>query len=174
LCLDVVLAAPFRRLGGSPRTAASTILLRKFSLPHISTFTFARHAYIFPALFSLVAALTDILIIFGAVIPYSPGRVWIEFLISTYVCIGILGLMIIAIVGLIFWKGGVNMPRKPDTLASVMSYLCTSRLLDDIAGYGAVEGKEMEEVIRRNGVRYMYGRFEGVDGIVRWMVDTVR
>jgi hypothetical protein len=106
----------------------------------------------------------------AAVIPFSPGRVWIEFLISTYTCIGILSLMVLAVLGLFLWEQRLEMPRKPDTLAGVMSYLCGRRLLDSI-GLCDVHGGE---VLSCNGQMYIYGRFEGTNGVPRWMIDTGR
>jgi hypothetical protein len=100
--VDLTLAAPFRSLSRKPQLASSTISLSKSSLPLISTYIFLRHFYIFPALFSITAGLSDVLVILSAVIPYGPGRMWQEFLISAYTCMGILALMVICLVGLVF------------------------------------------------------------------------
>ena len=127
-------------------------------------FTFAWHLYFFPSVFSFTAVLADVLVILAAVIPYGPGRMWQEFLISAYTCMGILGLMVLCIIGLLFWRRGLSMPRKPDTVGAVMTYLCASRGLDRV-GLKWWDG---------NRVGYMYGRFEGLDGVSRWMIDAVR
>jgi hypothetical protein len=84
----------------------------------------------------------------------------------------ILSLMVLVIMGLLFWKRKLkDMPRKPDTLAGVMSYLCDSHFLVDFESCGRLMGGELEKRIGRAGKRYEFGRFVGVDGKRRWMVE---
>lgn len=128
-------------------------------------FAFLRHLYLFPAAFSVVAVLSDVLVILAPVIPFSPGRMWEELLISCYTCMGILSLMILCIIGLVFWRRRLTMPRKPDTIGAVISYLCASRGLDDYCDERAD--------VDLNHVKYTYDRLAGVDGVTRWMVDAV-
>jgi hypothetical protein len=133
---------------------------------------FAYHGYIFPALFCLVAALTDVLVIFAAIIPYSPGQVWLEYLISTYTCISIMSLMIVAIIILSIWGRRLRMLRKPDTLAGVMSYLYASRLLNDMHGAESDGGQDPKDLFKSDWQLYVYGRREDADGVVRWVIDS--
>lgn len=85
-----------------------------------------------------------------------------EFLVSTYTCIGVLALMILCLLGLVIWKRGINMPRKPDTLGAVMSYLCNSKEMEIAAS--AKRGSE--------DVKYVFGKFEGDDGVNRWSISV--
>jgi hypothetical protein len=167
---DIMLTAPFRHLCQKPQNASATILLPKWSLPHFATASFLRHGYVFAGIVSAIAVLSDVLVIMAAVIPYSPGRFWIEFRVSSYLCMGTLAAIIIATMVYLYWMHGVEMPRKPDTLAGVISYVCASRLLDDVDECG----ERTEEALRKNGVRYMYGMFKGTDGVGRWMIDSCR
>jgi hypothetical protein len=158
---DVILTAPFHRLSYGVHPASSTILLTKYSLPLLSIFGFLRHAYLFPALLSLVTALADPLVILAAVIPYSPGRVWIELLVSSYTCIGVLALMIICIVALVFWKRKIDLPRKPDTIAAVASYFCGTDIL-------------CERDLQPTGSRiYRYEGITGNDSVKRWVIHAI-
>lgn len=161
-----MLAAPFHRLNSWTKPATSTINLPKSSLPIITTFTFLRHLYLFPAAFSLAAVLADVLVILAPVIPFSPGRMWEELLISCYTCMGILGLMLLCIIGLIFWRKRPVMPRKPDTIGGVISYLCAGRRLE--------HASDEKPSLDADCTKYTYDRLTGTDGVTRWMIDAVR
>lgn len=63
------------------------------------------------------------------------------------------------------------MPRMPDTLASVWTYLCASTLLDDFEALEGLNEKERNKRIVSWGKRYEYGQKKGVDGVIRWAVD---
>ena len=91
-----------------------------------------------------------------------------------------------------------HLPRRPDTLAGVMSYLCASAVVDEVEGWDGV--KDFRERVRRRGSvfgggggiagrrsftggarppppaegrRYGYGMLVGLDGGRRWAVDWV-
>lgn len=72
----------------------------------------------------------------------------------------ILALMAFCLFGLVFWKRGLKIPRKPDTLGAVMSYLCSSKEMEIAASiqHGS------------KGTKYVFGHFEGDDGISRWSI----
>jgi hypothetical protein len=130
----------------------------------LSMFSFARHFYIFPAAFSATAILADILVILAPVIPFAPARMRVEFLVSAFTCMGILALMLIAVTGYIFWRRRAMVPRTPDTLANVMSYLIGSREMCSM---------ELGEW-RRKDLRYTYGKSKGIDGFSRWTIDALQ
>jgi hypothetical protein len=85
---------------------------------------------------------------------------------------GIIALMIIMAVGLVFWKRAIKLPRKPDTLGGVMSYLCASQFLTRVNGYNRLDDKEMEKQFTLDQRRYMYGRFEDANGVDRSMIES--
>jgi hypothetical protein len=119
---------------------------------------FIKDGYIFPALFSAIAALADVLIILAVTVPFSSGRIWYEYLVGTWTCIGILSLMIGAVLGLCFWKRKLTMPTRPDTLAGIMSYFWHAQGLELL--YGPNEEK------------YTYRLKRGADGRSRWTIDV--
>jgi hypothetical protein len=118
--------------------------------------------------------LADILTITLAGIPYSPNEIYVELFICAYSSMGILSLMVLVLIVFLFWKWKLKeMPRKPDSLAGVISYLCDSFFLLDFEGCEGLRGMELEKKVGREGKRYGFGRFVGVDGKKRWMVDEV-
>ncbi len=82
--------------------------------------------------------------------------------------------MVLVLIGFLFWKQKLKeMPRIPDSLAGVVSYLCDSYFLLDFEGCERLRDRELEKKVGREGKRYGFGRFVGVDGKKRWMVDEV-
>ena len=80
--------------------------------------------------------------------------------------------MLVALVGV--WsrgKGGLTLPRTPNTLASVWGYLCGSRFVHDFAELACVETKERDRFVKGLGRDCVLKRDRGTDGAVRWVVD---
>jgi len=70
--------------------------------------------------------------------------------------------MALVITGLLFWKQKLqDMPRKPDTLAGVMTYLCGSHSLVGFEGCDRLTGSELEKRIGWAGKRYGFVDSEG-------------
>ncbi|KAF2397668.1 hypothetical protein EJ06DRAFT_464434, partial [Trichodelitschia bisporula] len=65
------------------------------------------------------------------------------------------------------------LPRRPDTVAAVMTYVCDSRMCEDFEGGEKVSVKERDRHVVRLGKRYGYGVREGADGGGRWVVDDM-
>ena len=87
----------------------------------------------------------------------------------------ILALMVVAIVALLLWRwrwqGMLDLPRRPETLAAVISYICASRTLDDFEGLECLDEGQRDQQIVGMRKRYGYGRRRCVDGVVRWAID---
>jgi hypothetical protein len=58
--------------------------------------------YFFSASVAFISALAEILVVILAAIPYSPGEIFLELIICTYISIGILSLKVIVLVSLVF------------------------------------------------------------------------
>jgi len=163
---------PFRKLIASPAPAKPSILFKRHSLLPLVLYTSLVNGHFFAVLIAFTTFLADILTITLAVIPYSPNEIYLELLICAYTSMAILSLMVLVILGLLFWKRKLrDMPRKPDTLAGVMSYLCDSHLLMDFEGCDTITGAELDKRIGRSGKRYEFGQFVGVSGKQRWMIE---
>jgi len=128
--------------------------------------------YYFCSFIAAIAVLSDLLIIFLGVVPFYPGQVFLELLVACYVSIALLSLMVIGVVALIVWKRHTpDMPRPPDTVAGVMSYVADSRMLEDFEGAEFLDDRDLTTRISNLGKKYKYGRQPGSDGQMRYMVD---
>lgn len=117
--------------------------------------------------------LSEVLVVVLVGVPFSEVETYIADLVSIYLSIGILSVMIITLIVVVIRRKRLSLviPRTPDTLGAVMSYLCASHML---LGFQALEGmdeKERRETIVGWGKRYRYGKMAGTDGVTRWMID---
>jgi len=64
-----------------------------------------------------------------------------------------------------------HLPRKPDSVAAVMSYVCGSRMNADFEGLEGLSVSQRDRSIARLGKRYRYGLRRRADGGVGWAVD---
>jgi hypothetical protein len=132
----------------------------------------AYHGHFFAASFALLAIFVEVLMVTLAGIPYSPGQILTEFFVCSYTSMIVLVLMMLGMVALMLWRRKApDLPRVPDTLLGVMSYVADSKMLDNFEGLEMMEKKDADNKIGGLGRRYGYGRFVGADGQVKWMVD---
>jgi len=150
----------------------STILLRKSSIALTSIFPMLFKGYFVAASMAIIAVLADILIIFLGAVPFTSGQVFMELLVASYSSMAILGIMILGLVALFIWKRLLpHLPRTPDTIAAVTSYIADSRMLDDFEGCEYLSNHELSNRIAGLGKRYVYGRWPGSDGHPRYLID---
>jgi hypothetical protein len=132
----------------------------------------AYHRHFFAAFLAFIAVLAEVLVIALAGVPYSPGQILLELLVCSYVSMAVLAIMVCGIVTTIIWRRKApDLPRAPDTILGVMSYVANSKMLDSFEGCELLRSKDVDNRITGLGKRYGYGRFKGVDGQVKWMVD---
>ncbi|KAK5019867.1 hypothetical protein LTR39_000093 [Cryomyces antarcticus] len=163
--------APYMRLS-SPATASSTILFTTPTLTAASIIALLYHRHTLPAVVACTTILAEVLVITITGVPFASGQTWLQFLVSVYLSMGILGIMVLVVVALFFWRRRApHLPRDPDTLAAVMSYVGASRMLDDFEGLEGMERKERDRMVKSWGKTYGYGWFVGRDGVGRWAVD---
>jgi hypothetical protein len=119
-----------------------------------------------------VAFLAEALIVTLASVPFSAGETYAAYHISSYISIAILVTMLGALVGVFIWRrGNPQLPREPNTLAGVWSYLCASRMRAAFEELGDLKQGDLDRVVRRMGKRYCLGWKAGTDGVERWTVD---
>jgi hypothetical protein len=170
--IEVQTLTPFHRLARRSSLAGPTILLRKYNVPLTAFVMLFAQGHIFSASMAFVAFLAETLVVVLAAVPYTPGEILLEFFVCTYMSIGILSLMVIVLVGLVFWRRQLPyLPAAPDTLGGVISYLCSSRLLDKFDGHAELGNWELKKSVAVLGKKYTYGEYVGVDGQVRWMIE---
>ncbi|KAN0110928.1 hypothetical protein V8E51_007315 [Hyaloscypha variabilis] len=159
---EVQTLSPFHQLARSPSPAGPTILLRKYNVPFSAFVILLAQGHIFSASMAFISFLSEILVVVLAAIPYSLGEIFLELILCTYTSIGILSVMLLVLISLVFWRRRLPyVPRPPDTLGGVISYICDSRMLDTFDGRTS-----------RLGKKYTYGEYVGVDGQVRWMIEN--
>ena len=163
---------PYIRLSHRPSSPASTILLTPTSTPITSTLRSLHHRYFFAASITLLTLFAEALNIVISGVPYASGQTLKQFLVSSYMSLAILGLMLLVSVGMIvrrFWEPEI--PRKPNTLGGVMSYLCSSRMLDDFEGTEGLDERTMRARFRGLGKKYEFCETVRRDGKLAWTVD---
>lgn len=160
--------APYNRLFTRPSSPSSTILLAPTSTPITSTLRMLRHRYFLAASITILTLAAEALNIVISGVPFSSGQRWIQYLVSTYMSLAILGTMIILTAVIIVvrcWEPTI--PRTPSTLAAVMSYLCSSRMLDDFEGMEGLDDRTKKQRSRVMSKKYEFAR----DGKLAWTVD---
>jgi hypothetical protein len=80
--------------------------------------------------------------------------------------------MVIAVIALIIWKRRLPyLPRAPDTVAAVLSYISDSRMLGDFEGCEYLNDRDLGNHIVGLGKRYVYSKLPGSDGQLRYLID---
>ncbi|KAH0536541.1 hypothetical protein FGG08_006591 [Glutinoglossum americanum] len=132
------------------------------------------HHHYFLTLISFTALLSEILIIVLAGVPYSSTQLYVAFLVSTYTSIAILGLMLLTLaVTMLWWRmGNPDIPRMPDTLGVVWSYLCWSdQMLSSFKDLSSLQQEERDKRVMGWRKRYIFGEAEMMEGVQRWVLD---
>lgn len=131
----------------------------------------------FEFVIGVTAVLSDlnIIAVSGVLMTFSQTKGAYEF--SSLTALVITGWMVIVNLVVIFWwrrqPGVRNLPRQPETVGVVLSYLCNSKMAYDFANMG-MEGlneAERDEMILSKGMRYRFGVIRGEDGKDRYTVD---
>jgi hypothetical protein len=157
----------------SPTPGKQSILARHGNIPVISMFQvlFQQHD-IFLSVVAFVAVLSDVLIIVIGAVPYSAGQIYLELLACSYTTMAILAIMLITITAVIIWRHKAPyMPRVPDTVAGVLSYVTDSQVLSEVEGCEHLTTRELENRIVAHGERYVYGNVSDMRGGRYCIVD---
>jgi len=129
---------------------------------------------------SMVACLSDFNILVAGGVLFTDSQTRESFLACSYISITITGLMLLILIVTIVWWRRVpvvrQMPRRPETIAAVMSYLCGSEMVREwmVAHYRVeqMSAKERDELLAKSGRKISFERVRSdVDERVRWVVD---
>lgn len=162
---------PYRRLLTGAVRASDSILLAPHSNPFTGLVYSLRNRHFFNAYISLVAILCLPLIVALASIPYKAALAWMAYRSSTYISIGILSMMLIGIVWHLCRGRTPDLVRRPDTIASVLLFICGSSMREDFKGMSLMRRRERDDVVTRWGKSFAMGNVVGVDGVERQAVD---
>ncbi|KAK0258987.1 hypothetical protein LTS09_006275 [Friedmanniomyces endolithicus] len=171
---SAVIIAPYTRLAHHQSSAKSTILFTPQNTPFLATLTAIWNRYFLVAIITFVTLTAEGLNIVISGVPYATGQTWTQFLVSIYMSLGILGLMVaVSVLVILSRRREPKMPRKPDTVGAVMSYLSTSKMLHDFEGVDWQDGEERDRRIRLVGKRYTFLQRRREGGKEAWSVDEV-
>ena len=98
------------------------------------------------------------------VIPSSP------LFVVTIVLLGLY--MVAAVVVLVLRRRSVSSPRVPRTLAAILPWVASSRMLRDMEGLHALRSDERERLLQQRGDRFGFGWF--VDEHMNWRLGLER
>ena len=176
---EVRILVPYKNLGARMAKPKNSVLL---NIGGTAWENFPKALYRgewFHALIAGTAVLSDFLIVAVAGVPYSTAQVWQAFLASAYVSMGILGVMILSVFGVFWWRAGIRklkMPREPDTLLSVWMMLCDegNKVRAEFDGWETTGGNERDRACKARASRYQGGwvQEENASGRWRWCVGA--
>lgn len=179
---EVRITEPYRRLFAGNARPENTILCTMngtcwSNLPRCLSGLWHYDGMWFEALIELTAILSDlnIIAVSGVLLTYSQTKVayqWssITALTTTSIMTAVLLLTVI------WWRRTEavrSLPRTPETVAAVLSYLCISQMAMDLAATGMehLSKEERDEIIISKNRRYRFGLMVGEDGKMRHCVD---
>jgi hypothetical protein len=162
------------RLHEMNATPTPTILLRKHSLPLTSFLPMLRNGHFMAAIIAFAAILSEFFVVVFSGLPYRPGQLRSEFIFCAITSLTVIALMLLTVVGTNIWRRWLpRLPRKPDNVAAVLTYVCQSRMVEDFEGVEVLSVRERDRRIRDLRKRYGYGVRKGEDGLGRWTIDEV-
>ncbi|MCJ1346260.1 hypothetical protein MMC31_004475 [Peltigera leucophlebia] len=163
---------PYRQLLAGDVKASDSILLAPHTNPFTGIFYSVRNGHFFNAYVSLVAILCEPLIVALSNIPFKAGLAFIAYRVSTYISIGILSMMLLGILWmLVVRKRTPELVRRPDTIASILLFICGSAMLDDFKGMSQMDRNERDAMVKRWNKRYSMGNVIGLDTVEREGID---
>jgi len=117
-----------------------------------------------------IAILAEVLVIAMQGVPFAIGERLMQFYISSYLSLSILGHMLIMIIALLIWRTRLPpLPRREDQLQGVVSYVVASGLRRDCEELECLSTQERDATLQGMGKRWSYVQSE--DYRARWIVD---
>lgn len=161
----------------SPK-AGQSILASPPSNPFMGLVYSLRKMTWLPGWLSVVAVLTEPLIVALATIPFKPGTSYMAYRASTYMTIGVLSLMLLGLLGVLLgqkvnvelMKRGTEAARER-TVGRVMGLVCASCMLGEFRGLAKLDKKSRDETVMGWGKGYRIGYLAVVDDVERWGID---
>ncbi|GKT94923.1 hypothetical protein Ct61P_12773 [Colletotrichum tofieldiae] len=166
--------APYARMHAKPSKAEGTIIKRGFGVPLLAIVPLARMGYVIPTAVAITALFAEFFVVAVSGLPWRPGQMRGEYIFCGVGCVAILSLMLIA-QGLVFyWRSTLpTLPRRPDSVASVITYVAGTTMSRDFGATSGLGSKTADKTIAEMGKRYGYGMKVEEDGRQRWVVDEV-
>jgi Protein of unknown function (DUF3433) len=162
------------RLSQEEASPSETIFLRNHSIPITAIIPLAYRRHFFASFVAFITFLSIFIPTTLSGIPFSPNQIDDELYICAYSSMIVLAIMALTIVALVIWRFKLPyLPRRPDSVAAIMSYICASRMVEDFEGSECLSTGMMQKRVEGLKKRYHYGSLIGVDGARRWAVDEI-
>lgn len=141
--------------GAPPKT---TILLSRHSVPFTAFFPLLFAGHFGAASVAFTGIFAELLIIFLAGLPYRPGQLRGEFLFCGVSALAILAIMLVQVIAINIWRRRLpHLPRRPDNIAAVMTYVAATGMARDFDGLEGLSVRERNKAIVDMGKNYAYG-----------------
>jgi hypothetical protein len=171
---DAQTFAPYIDLGRGTSSPDATILLKRHSIPLTAVFPLLWHCHYTPASVAFIGLIAELLIVALSGLPYRPGQSRGEFLFWGITSLAILTFMIVQLITISMWRRKLpHLPRAPESIASVMTYVAGTSMTRDFNGLEQLKRSERDQAIRDLEKSYAYGWRREEDGRVRWIVDVL-
>lgn len=172
---EVRVITPYRRLSARNAKPEHTILVTLNGTPFTSLPGALRRGDWFHAFIAFIAITSELLIIAIAGVPFNRSQVWKAFIASAASSLAILGMMILTVFALFWWRvqnEKMRMPREPDTLVGVWMMLCNegNGVRSEMAGTECLSGKDRDRRVREDESRWFAGWVNDTMGS-RWVVE---
>jgi hypothetical protein len=123
---------------------------------------------------AFIGLIAELLIVALSGLPYRPGQSHGEFLFWGISSLIILTIMIIMLIVIALWRRKLpHLPRAPESIAAVMSYVAGTSMTRDFNGLEQLKRKDRDAAIRELEKTYAYWWRREADGRIRWVVDVV-
>jgi len=154
--------APYTALTSSNGAAADqSVLIHSPSHPVTALFHGDSWRLLLLGFVTVMAVLSEVLVITLTAVPFSAATAYLAFEISVYICVGILGLMIVMIPAVLAWKVTKTgeTPEPPECIAEVFALL-SDAVAWRFGALGTLDGKERNQIIRSWQLRYSVRRMQ--------------
>ncbi|KAF2728124.1 hypothetical protein EJ04DRAFT_556957 [Polyplosphaeria fusca] len=169
--INTALLAPYRSLAIGRAKAGESILMASPSHPLTALYPAIKQGQIVLSLITTASILAQVLTITIATIPFDNANSWNAYVASTWICVSIIGWMLL-ILSILFFYREPNLPLKPNTIAANLFYLCGSRLPELFSTMGSLSTRARDQKIEALNYRYCLAKVQGMDGVVRVTVDA--
>ncbi|KAK4649370.1 uncharacterized protein QC761_118270 [Podospora bellae-mahoneyi] len=171
---DTQTFSPYFPLRDGEARPNPTILLNRHSSPICAFIPLLRNRHLAAASVAFTGIIAEFLIIALAGLPYRPGQLRSEFLFCGIASTIILCVMLVQLALVIIWRRKLpHLPRQPDTIAAVMTYVAGTSMVRDFYGLEEMKTRERNKAIVQMGKVYAYGWRQEPEGGIRWIVDEV-
>jgi len=123
------------------------------------------------------AVFSEVLVIALSSVPSHPPQIQAEMALCSYLSMAILAVMVVTMALVLVWRWRIPyLPRRPSSIGNVVSYICSSRFMEEEVRKPKREPRDVGDSVRKaeaedDSKLFMYAKCKGTDGIQRWAID---